>query len=226
VTALQDPPCLLLAQRRPPPVTGTWLGGWNPETGAVEWSVEVPTDAVDTHNLLEAGPGRAVLLCRTPVASGPEPMRLLSFDSRAGLRATVDAGAGLERLAGRDDGPAPRLVLLDTVDGARLVVADGESGELRFELRLPAPAPGAPRRSPLDELAVVQGRDAFVLADLPTSSSLPTTLRVVDGESGRERYSVVLDAIGQNGRRDLAAVEGALLLAQGGSVRIVRSPHP
>ena len=223
VTALQDPPCLLLAQRQPPPVLGTWLGGWNPETGATEWSVEAPTDAVDAHTLLEAAAGRAVLLCRTPVASGPEPMRLLSFDSRAGLRATVDAGSGLERLAGRDDGPVPRLVLLDTVDGARLVVADGATGELRFELRLPAPAPGAPRRSPLDELAVVQGRDAFVLADLPTSSSQPTTLRVVDGETGRERYSVVLDAIGQNGRRDLAAVEGALLLAQGGSVRIVRS---
>ena len=224
VAALQDPPCLLLAQRRPPPVLATWLGGWNPETGATEWSVDVPTDTVDQHSLLEAGPGRAVLLCATPVASGPEPMRLLSIDSRAGLRATVDAGLGLEPLAGRE-GPVPRLVLLDTVDGARLVVADATSGELRFELRLPAAAPGAPRRSPLDELSVVQGRDGFVLADLPTSSSLPTTLRVVDGESGRERYSVVLDPLSQNGRRDLAAVEGALLLAQGGSVRIVRSPQ-
>ena len=221
VAALDNPPCVLLAQRRFAPDTGTWLGGWDPDARALAWSVDVPTDAVDARTLLVAGPGRALLIGRGAGAADPEPVQLLSLDARRGLQARVEAGAGLELLAGQEHGPAPRLVLLDTVDGSRLIVADGESGELRFELRLPEGA----RRPQLDDLSVTHGRDGFVLADLPAAAGAPTTLRVVDAASGRERYSVVLEATSRAGRPDLAVVEGALLVAEGGRVRVIGGPR-
>lgn len=225
VSGLDDPPCLLLAQRHAAPLTGTWLGGWDPVSGTMLWTAEAPTDAVDHRTLLAAGPSRALLVSGTEQPSGPERVQLLSFDSQAGLQNTVEVGVGLEPVAGQELGLVPQIVLLDNQDGSRLVVADGVTGQLRFELRLPPPAAGgAGRRSPLEELQVVQGRDGFLLGTLPIANALPTTLRIVDASDGRERYSVVLDATSQSGRSDLAAVEGAVLLAKAGSVRVIRSP--
>jgi hypothetical protein len=74
-----------------------------------------------------------------------------------------------------------------------------------------------------DDMRVVHGRDGFVLASDPLTQADPLTVRLFDGPSGRERYSIRLDHFRLPGRADLALAESALVLADAGYVHLIRS---
>jgi hypothetical protein len=140
---------------------------------------------------------------------------LTPIDARLGPLAPVETGAPLSAINGQSAGEVPLLVMNDLEDTSRLVVADGRTGELRHEIRLPAAVSGYAR--------VAHGRDGFVLIVEPLMRDASATVRLFDGETGRERYSTLLDSLHSQGRPEVTLVEGAVLLASGGRVAVLRS---
>ena len=211
-----DPPVLFLSERRP---GGARLAAWSPETRAVLWEHDVDSSNPTNRHLFPTGPGRAVL--RQPAAAPGRPRldrdRLLPIDVRRGPLA-APASTPLLRVLDPPSTLAPQLVLIDPDDTRRLVVLDGASLEIRF----PMTFQGEPQ--PQITTDVFQGRDGFAL--LATTHDPPqASLWVVRGEHGQQGYSIRLDDLR---RRDVQVmlVDGALLLASGGTVRVLRSSTP
>jgi hypothetical protein len=100
-------------------------------------------------------------------------------------------------------------------DPARLIVADGLTTQLRYSLRLPA-VPGSGGR-------VLHGRDGFALVTDSRASGAGAALRLFDGDTGTERYSIAIDELFAAARPDVALAEGVVLLASGGRVTLIRS---
>jgi outer membrane protein assembly factor BamB len=216
VTTLDEPPVVLLSSRAGAVGTGAWLAAWDPVRRDLAWQTEAVSGDVRRDALYPTGPGRLLLLAG--VRTGLEQRgaaRIVPLDALRGPLEGVDSHTRLHVVDGQDRGEVPRLVLLDVDAPGRLVVADGRGGELRYEVRIPPVPP--------DDLRVAHGHDGFVLAADPLTQADPVTVRVFDGASGRERYSVLLDKLSLPGRADLALAEGTLVLADGGSLHVIRS---
>jgi hypothetical protein len=216
VTTLEDPPSVLLSSRAGAVGTGAWLAAWDPATRELRWQAEVAPGDVRRDALYPTGAGRLLLLAG--VRTGLDQRgaaQVIPVSAARGPLPAIDTHTRLHVVEGQTRGEVPRLVFLDVDDPGRLIVADGRTGELRYEVRIPP--------VPADDLRVVHGWDGFVLAADPLTQADPVTLRVFDGESGQERYSVLLDQLSLPGRADLALVEGAVILADGGMVYVIRS---
>jgi len=96
------------------------------------------------------------------------------------------------------------------------VVVDARTSERLYDLKLPAPLVLGAR--------VIHGRDGFALIQESATPGATVTLRVLDGTTGEERYSDVVDVPRPQKRVELALAEGALVLASGGSIHVLRSP--
>jgi hypothetical protein len=219
VTTLDDPPAVLLASRAGAVGTGAWLAAWDPTRRELAWQTEAVSGDVRRDALYPTGPGRLLLLAG--VHSGLEQRgaaRIVPLDALRGPLEGVDTRTRLHVVEGQERGEVPRLVLLDADAPGRLVVADGRDGALRYEVRIPPVPP--------DDLRVAHGHDGFVLAADPLTQADPVTVRVFDGASGQERYSVLLDKFSLPGRADLALAEGTLVLADGGNLHVIRSESP
>jgi hypothetical protein len=196
--------------------TGSWLAAWDPVARALAWEAEVALGDVRRDALYPTAAGRLLLMAG--VRSGREQRgaaQIVPVSAEGGPLPAIDTHTRLHIVGGQSQGAVPGLVFLDVDDSGRLLVADGRSGNLRYEVRIPP--------VPADDLRVVHGWDGFVLAADPLTQADPVTLRVFDGESGQERYSVLLDQLSLPGRADLALVEGAVILADGGMVYVIRS---
>jgi hypothetical protein len=216
VTTLEDPPSVLLSSRAGAVGTGAWLAAWDPATRELRWQAEVAPGDVRRDALYPTGARRLLLLAG--VRTGLDQRgaaQVIPVSAARGPLPAIDTHTRLHVVEGQTRGEVPRLVFLDVDDPGRLIVADGRTGELRYEVRIPP--------VPADDLRVVHGWDGFVLAADPLTQADPVTLRVFDGESGQERYSVLLDQLSLPGRADLALVEGAVILADGGMVYVIRS---
>jgi hypothetical protein len=216
VTTLQEPPTVLLSSRAGAVGAGARLAAWDPAMRELVWQTEVVPGDVRRDALYPTGPGRLLLLAG--VRRGFEQRgaaQIIPIQAARGPLQAIDTGTRLHVVEGQMRGEVPRLVFMDVDDPGRLLVADGRTGELRYEVRIPPVA--------ADDLRVIHGHDGFVLAVDPLTQANPVTLRVFDGESGQERYSVLLDQFSQPGRADLALVEGAVILADAGTVYVIRS---
>jgi outer membrane protein assembly factor BamB len=216
VTTLDEPPCVLLSSRAGAVGTGAWLAAWDPVERALAWQAEVAPGEVRRDALYPTVAGRLLLLAG--VRTGSEQRgtaQIVPVSAERGPLPAIDTHTRLHIVGGQSRGAVPGLVFLDVDDQGRLIVADGRTGDLRYEVRIPPVA--------ADDLRVIHGRDGFVLVADPLTQADPVTLRVFDGESGRERYSVLLDQLSVPGRADLALVEGAVVLADGGTVHVIRS---
>ncbi|MHC5212043.1 MAG: outer membrane protein assembly factor BamB family protein [Planctomycetota bacterium] len=216
VTTLEQPPAVLLSSRAGAVGTGAWLALWDPDVRDLLWQTEVAPGDVRRDALFPTTAGRLLLLAGVRSGLGQRgTAQVLPLDALRGPLAPIDTQTRLHVLEGQTQGAVPRLVFLDVDDPGRLLVADGRTGQLRYEVRIPP--------VPADDLRVIHGQDGFVLAADPLTQADPVTLRVFDGESGQERYSVRLDRFSLPGRADLALVEGAVVLADAGIVHVIRS---
>ncbi len=215
--SLDDPPRLLLTTRTDDGTVDSVLSAFDPNTASVSWTSAPLGWLLPRQKLFVGGPDRVVLLSDAPsVTPGvPRTSRLTPVDALLGVLPATDAGLPLTALPGQVPGRAPLLVTSVVGDSARLVVADGSTASLLYSVRLPGPPGGNSK--------VVHGRDGFVLIT-DRSSGMPAALRVFDGATGTERYSTAIDELVASSRPDVTLVNGAVLLASGGRVTLIRSP--
>ena len=215
VRVCDDPPMLFLAERLP---RGSRLTAWSPETRGVAWEADL--DSLPDHGqLVVTAPGHALLRERVAAPGRPRPDRdlLVPIDVARGMLPSP-AGAPLLRVLDPPAGAGPQVVLIDPDDSRRIVVLDGITLERRFELPLDSDP------LPLSNTRVFQGRDGFLVVSTRHDPD-EASLWVVRGEEAGQRYSVILDDLPRRGVQ-VMLVDGAVLLASGGNVRILRSATP
>jgi len=218
---LDDPPRVLLTSRTADGTVDATLSAYDPVTASITWTSGPLGALLPRQKLFLGGKDRVVLLSEAPASSGATApgvarmTRLTPVDALLGVLPATDTGLPLAALAGQTAGRAPLIVTSVVGDSARLVVADGSTAMLLYSVRLPGP-PGANSR-------VLHGGDGFVVIT-DRSSGAPAALRVFDGATGTERYSTAIDELVASSRPDVTLVDGAVLLASGGRVTLIRSP--
>ncbi len=209
--ALDDPPTLLLSTRG---ATGTpELLAWDVAGAQPAWRAPVPVAGLSRTTTYPAGAGRLTLFSAVREADGTSSTLLVPVDARVGPLPPTRTGGVHGVLSGQGIGRAPRLVLAAEGQPGRLLVADGRTTERLYELAVPGSGYGS---------RVLHGRDAFALLQESPASGAATTLRVIAADTGAERYSVALDTPHGMGRAEWSLAEGALVLAWGGTVHVVR----
>jgi|GEM_PF-6967172 len=211
----EDPGAVLLTVRDP--VDGTLrLLAWDARERRVTWNVPAPVALLGRQSLYPAGEGRLLLNLPARPQDGRTAPQLVPIDVRLGPLPATAIESPLSVMNGQSTGRVPRLVCAHDDEPSRLFVADARTAERLFELSLPEPLSGYAR--------VLHGRDGFALAYDTDGSSGTVTLRVFDGVSGAERYSGVLEVPRTQSRVELGLAEGAVVMAWGGLVHVVRSP--
>ena len=194
------------------------LLGWDAGQQRELWRAPAPASFIARQSLYPAGDGRVLLEAGATTGDASAPLRLVPLDARVGPLPPTAYPEPLKAVAGQDRGRVPRLVLGRSDDAARLVVADARTSEHLYDLKLPAPTgPG---------LRVVHGRDGFALVQDAAGPGTTATLRVIDGATGQERYSGVIEVPRLQKRIEVALGEGALVMASGGTLQVLRSPDP
>jgi hypothetical protein len=224
VLALDDPPLLMLSRRSgltgtaPVASGGAGLIAWDPARRQTLWEAGGLASVVQRQALYPAGQGRLLLSTLEPGGPGQGGLTVLTpVEARTGLLSPTRTGTTLAAVPGQDKGLVPRLVLVDASDATRVLVADAATAELRYEVRLPVALSSTGSR-------VLHGRDGFLLVHEPPFREDPSaTLRVFDAATGNERYSTVVSGLKVGGHPEVVLAEGAVVLASGGTVTIVRS---
>lgn len=211
LAALDEPATILLSSRGA--AGGPELLAWDVASTAPAWSAPVPVALLSSTTTYAAGEGRATLFSAVREEDGSSATLLVPVDARLGPLPPTRTGGSHGVLSGQGAGRAPRLVLAAEGQPGRLLVADGRTTERLYELAVPGSGYG-PR--------VLHGRDAFALLQESGASGGATTLRVIAADTGSERYSVALDTPRGTGRADWTVAEGALVLAWGGTVHVIR----
>lgn len=209
VTTFAEPPLVLLTRRETS--RASRLVGWDPRTTRTLWERPVELGHVNSESLLETGPGRFAV--RQSVSLPGTRRRADAFvpaDAAAGPADAPSDAPVLDLVTGQAGERAPRLVLRDEFRPERLVVLSGETLLPDYELLFDEPLDG--------HLEAHHGRDGFVLV---SETDGPTSIWVVRGEDGRQRYSTELDDL-PAGRTRVQLVDGAVLVAAGGKLRIIR----
>jgi outer membrane protein assembly factor BamB len=213
VTSLPDPPTVFLSKR----LSGTRsrLAAWSPESGELLWQTEVPLGAVKRKDLFATAPGRLLLRESTPLPNSRRRADLVHpVDARTGVQ---DAPAGIPLYSVVDgEGPlSPSVVMLDPDGKTRVCVLDGETGVPRYVLDFSKPLSGYTQ--------AWHGRDGFVIvAQISYQPDSVTSVWIVRGADGEERYSVELNDSRHSVQSDVLLVDDAVLLAIGGSVHVIR----
>jgi outer membrane protein assembly factor BamB len=215
ITVNDEPPVLFLGERR---ASGSRVSAWSPLTRGALWEFELDSNPTHRH-LFSTSPGRAVLreLASLPGRTTRDRDRLTPLDAAHGPGA-APADMPLLKVLDPPSVASSDVVLIDPEDSRRLVVLDGGDLRTRYEVLLEG------RPLPLSTTDVHHGADGFVL--LATAyEPRSTTLWVIRGQGGEQRYSMSLDDMPRGGVQ-LMLVDGAVLLASGGAVRILRSTTP
>jgi len=214
VGSTEEPPVLLLSARsdadRP-----ARLVAFLPEQGGLGWEAVVPVRSVSARdNLVPSVGGHFLLLEPVKLPDRQQVAdRLHLVDSRQGLLEPLDELPRFDVLKPEGAMRVATLFLIDPVGRQQACVVDGATGALRYMLDFEQPLAGYNR--------VLQGEDGFVLvAEAPTHvEPASTSVWIVRGEDGASRYSTALPE--SQGARVLL-VDGAVLLAFGGSVHVIR----
>jgi len=213
--ALDDAPVVLCSIKGDEDGVSNLLG-WDANEQRELWRAPAPASFISRQSLYPAGEGRVLLEAGAATGDPSAPLRLVPLDARVGPLPPTAFPEPLKAVAGQDRGRVPRLVLARTDDAARLVVADARTSERLYDLQLPAPAgPG---------LRVVHGRDGFALIQDAAGPGATVTLRVLDAATGQERYSGVIEVPRPQKKLEVALGEGALVMASGGTLQVLRSP--
>ncbi len=213
--ALEDPAIVLLPFKDNDDAA-TGLMAWDAGEQREVWRAPTAAASIGRTSLYPAGEGRVLLQLPATVGDAPTPLRYVPIDARLGPLPATTFPEPLKALGNQATGRVPRVVLSRSDDASRLVVADARTSERLYDLKLPAPLVLGAR--------VVHGRDGFALIQESATPGATVTLRVLDGTTGEERYSGVVDVPRPQKRVELALAEGALVLASGGSIHVLRSP--
>jgi outer membrane protein assembly factor BamB len=218
VLTLDEPPTVLLSERASTGGSGTRLLAWDPVTREVTWQSDRLAGVVTRQVLYPAGDARLLLFESGAVRSLPSgempPGAVLTpIDARDGPGLPMSAGEPVSILGGQSVGRAPRLVMKSVSDPGRLVVADARGAGTVTQLSLP--------RAVTEYARVTHARDGFLLTSEPLVPGADATLTIFDGDTGEQRYSTVLDDLRARGRTEMTLAEGAVVLANGGTIRVV-----
>jgi hypothetical protein len=194
----------------------SWLGGWDAATGNELWRQQVGLGAVSRRDLIDVAD--AGLLLAEPVASrgkSAPAIRLTPLDPQAGPGEPLLPPDGQVLIMASGAHPAGRLVLSDVSVPGRLDLYDPVSGQHRRTLTLDVPPRGYPQ--------LLHGRDGFVLVSEQPEPAAQLEMWVVRGDSEPQRYSIEMETLHGNGLSEMALVEGAILVARGGTIAALRS---
>jgi outer membrane protein assembly factor BamB len=214
VLTMDDPPTVVLSERASVGGAGTRLLSWDPATRAVGWESERLAGVVTRQVLYPAGDGRLLMFESSAVGAPPGAV-LTPIDASTGPGLPMSAGEPVSILGGQSIGRSPRLVMKSVADPSRLVIADARGAGSVDVLSMTSAVTAYAR--------VTHARDGFLLTSEPLVPGSDATLTIFDGDTLEQRYSTVLDDLRARGRTELALVEGAVVLANGGTIRIVRS---
>jgi outer membrane protein assembly factor BamB len=196
---------------------GSRLLGFDPRRAEVVWDTRINVDLREKM-LFPSGAGRLVL--RVPrQARGADGMQR-TWDEIVSIDATTgppQSAVELPQFSVIDPSAqfAPRVVLANPAETRQLQVLDGRDPSEGYSLELPSALS-------LSETTLHHGRDGFVLVSSPYQSPV-ATVTVVRGERGTDFYTVQVE---EGGGYQVEVVEGAVVLAQGGVLRILRSSLP
>ncbi|MGQ0551740.1 MAG: outer membrane protein assembly factor BamB family protein [Planctomycetota bacterium] len=214
LSALDEPAGLLLAGAIEPPF-GSRLELRRAEDFEPLWQAQVH-DSLARGLLFGDGLGGVVLVGTPSSLNGRSGLsQVLSLAGELGPGEAFTSEVPLRVLGGQSAGPVAFLALSEAADPARLLVVDVAAGRPSGSLRLPEAPAVAPRIAP--------ARDGFALLIDPLTRDVPATLRLVDGRTGEQRYSIAWTDFAAPGRAEMTVTEGAVLIANGGVVRVLRS---
>lgn len=204
---LDEPPMVLLYQRDSAPGSGTRLMAWDPATREIIWQSDRLAGVVARPVLYSAGAERLLLLESGAV--------LTPVDARDGPGLPLSMGEPVRILFGQSVGDVPRLVMKSDADPSLLLIADARGAGSVMRVSLAEAVSQSAR--------VTHARDGFLLTSELLVPGGDVRLAIFDGEDGEQRYSIGLDRLDSRGRTELVLVEGAVVLANGGTIRILRS---
>jgi len=215
---VSDPPIVLLSERIG---IGSRLVAFNPVTAEILWEHSIESSNATSNRLFPTAKDRLVL--RTPTAAPNRESRTQDRDRIIpidAVRGPEPHSSEIPLLRVIDPSPdlAPRVVLVDPDEPNMIEVLDGRDPTRSYSIDLDF---ALPRSSTF----LHHGSDGFVLLSSPYETSV-TTVWVVRGERGEGRYSVRIEEEYNRGRYQVELVEGAIVLANGGSVQILRSSTP
>lgn len=213
VGSTHDPERVLFADSRGPT---SRLLALQPREARWLWTADSDASFIGSSSLLANGTGGYVLAVPTSQpGTRLRPHRITPVDLDSGPGATAELPL-LELVLGHDSGPAPQLVMRDPDLSERFLLVDPVRGVPLDELSfLPGELEGGVR--------VRHGSDGFVLMAQTWDVPMKTTMWVIRGSQREARYSVDISDLGRRTRPDMLLVDGALLVAAGNSVRVVRS---
>jgi len=196
----------------------TVLMAFRPDTAEVLWEIALPEISLKSRMLFASADDQLVL--RAPwEARGADGSKhswdeIIPIDALRGPQEAVSELPML-KVIDPDSDFAPRVVMADPAQPHRLQVLSGDDLSRGYALELPDAVP-------LGATSLHHGRDGFVLLSSPYPSPV-TSVQVVRGERGTDHYFVQVD---DGGSQQIELVEGAIVLAHGGVLSILRSALP
>lgn len=212
---VSDPGVVLLSRSAG---SDTLLMAFRPDTAEVLWETALPEVSLKSRMLFACADDQLVL--RAPwEARGTDGSKhswdeIIPIDALQGPQEPV-AQLPMLKVVDPTSDYAPRVVLADPAQPNRLQVLAGENLSSGYALELPDAVP-------LGATSLHHGRDGFVLMSSPYPSPV-TSVQVVRGERGGDHYAVQID---DGGSQQIELVEGAIVLAHGGVLSILRSSLP
>ncbi len=213
VRTFADPPVVMLSGR----VTGgSYLGGWDMRTGEQVWEATTDPHTVSERNVWRTAAGGLVLV-DPPIAHTEQgvPVELTPIDALRGLGERTESGPALSPVGPARDDALQQLVFAQPDLPGRLLLVNPADGQIERTLDLDPPAEGY--------VQVLAGRDGFVLVSETPDAETAVVMWVVRVGHDPQRYSIAVDALRGNGLSELTLVDGAVLVAQGGTVAFLRS---
>ncbi|GJM21174.1 MAG: hypothetical protein DHS20C15_10890 [Planctomycetota bacterium] len=197
--------------------TSSRLLGFDPARGEWLWDSEVESPSLSRDALLSDGARQRVLASHVRLpGSRTRSSELHRIDPALGLQPPA-ALPLMQLVDGQDENHASEILLQDLDVAERFLVVSAADLSAQHELRF---LPGELSTRP----EVLRADDGFVLMS-QTSGAPPrtTSIWVVSGAERTQRYSVDPGETSRVQLPRLMLVDGALLIAAGSSVRIVRS---
>ena len=212
---VSDPGVVVLSR---PAGSDTVLMAFDPHTAEVLWESALLEVSLKSRMLFASADDQLVLRVpwETRAADGSKQGwdEILSIDALLGPQKTA-SDLPMLKVVNPSADPAPRVVLLEPSRANRLHVLSGDDLSKGYALELLDEVP-------LGATTLHHGRDGFVLLSSPYPSQR-TSVQVVRGERGVDHYAVEIDG---GGSQQVELVEGAIVLAHGGALSILRSSLP
>ncbi len=193
---------------------GARLSGWDIERGIQLWEHRSETRYDGRLRVSRPEPGR--LLLAEPRLRD-DALQLVPIDLASGPEQPLVLGSSLELVASVSTTFEPNMVFTDRdTPGELHVIEPGSNGTPRRLILDPPPSGGG--------LQVLQARDGFVLVAEALDPRSDVEVWVVRGDNDPQRYSIDVQMLNVNGRSEILLVDGALLVARGGSVAVLSRP--